>query len=231
MVNTGRRAGLSQQAIAQCAVALTGERGLQGWSIRDLAGELGVVPSVIYHYYAAKDDLYDAVLAEVLQQVPIPDESLEWKSWFRHVARDMRPILLAHHGVTEWLKFGRFAPAGLPLLESGLRHLRDAGFGEHAVLAFAMFTNTVVNAIGQRNLRDPHQPGKRHDLDEMIEYLQRSTGESAALSEMLEQWLVPLAGSREDDLSEAYFGTLVEVVLAGLEQVYLRSDDAPLGGQ
>ncbi|WP_280231615.1 TetR family transcriptional regulator [Nocardia cyriacigeorgica] len=43
------RTGLTAAAITDAAVALTAERGLDGWTMRDLTARLDTSLSVIYH--------------------------------------------------------------------------------------------------------------------------------------------------------------------------------------
>lgn len=56
-VSTGKRVGLNREVIVAKALEITAREGLDGWSMRELSSELGVVNSVLYHYFSSKDDL------------------------------------------------------------------------------------------------------------------------------------------------------------------------------
>ena len=98
---TARRAGLNRGAVLDQAVRLSQEHGVEGWSMRDIARSLDVVPSVIYHYYPQKDDLCDAVVEEVCSTVELPDADLGWKEWFTALLTAYRPVFLRCPGVTD----------------------------------------------------------------------------------------------------------------------------------
>lgn len=50
--------------ILRVASALAREKGLSGWTLRDLARQLGMAAPSLYSYYASKDALYDAMFAQ-----------------------------------------------------------------------------------------------------------------------------------------------------------------------
>jgi AcrR family transcriptional regulator len=66
------RAGLTREQIVAAAQRTLNRRGLDGLSLRAVAGELGVAPNAIYSHLADKDALIDAVLDAVLAAVPSP---------------------------------------------------------------------------------------------------------------------------------------------------------------
>ncbi len=43
---------------------LAQEQGLSGWTLRDLARQLGMAPPSLYSYFASKDALHDAMFAQ-----------------------------------------------------------------------------------------------------------------------------------------------------------------------
>ncbi|OZI77291.1 TetR/AcrR family transcriptional regulator [Bordetella genomosp. 12] len=68
----GRRAGrpptltAARERILEAAAALFAQSGYEGSSIADLATAIGVSKAAIYHYYPTKQDIYDAIIVEVL---------------------------------------------------------------------------------------------------------------------------------------------------------------------
>lgn len=216
--NTGRRAGLSQEKIRQAAKTLTHEQGLENWSIRDLAQHLQVAPSVIYHYFANRDAIVNAIIAELVGDVALPDKSLEWKAWFMALAQNFRPVLLEYPGVTERMMYGNFSAEMLPVLEVSFRKLHEAGFRRYAPLVYTMIINTVLWIITARNLRSPTRREQRHDLRQMVARIQPLAAESETLRDMLQNYLAPLAEPQnEERMSQEYFDITIEALLVGLE--------------
>lgn len=220
--STSRRAGLSQQVIVDRAVFLSEHNGIDGWSMRDIAKELNVVPSVLYHYFPNKDALCDAVVDRVCADMAVPDGSLEWKAWFTQLAHAIRPVLLRYHGITDRLARGKITEKFLPVLDAACQKLTEAGFGDKTAFAYAIITNTAINAIGARNLRSVNQTGERHDLDAMLQRFEPLMSASPGLSYLVESYLEPLSRPDEENrLSDEYFDLIVAVVLDGVERVLL----------
>ena len=69
----GQRAGLTREAVLAGAYKLLVERGLDGLTMRGLAGRLGVAPNALYSHVASKTALIDDLLDEVLAEVHAPD--------------------------------------------------------------------------------------------------------------------------------------------------------------
>ena len=55
-------AGLSKQRVVAEAVRLADREGVEGLSMRRLAGALGAGAMSLYHYVASKDELLDAMI-------------------------------------------------------------------------------------------------------------------------------------------------------------------------
>lgn len=217
-VNTGRRAGLSQEKITEAAKTLTREHGLENWSIRDLALRLQVSPSVIYHYFNNRDAIVNTIIANLVGGVPLPDEGLEWKAWFMALAQNLRPVLLEHPGVTERMMYGNLSAEMLPILEVSFRKLHEAGFRRYATQAYTMILNTILWVITARNLRSSTRGEQRHDLNRMVSQMQVLATKSPALAEMVQNYFTPLADPQnEEQMSQEYFNLMMESMLAGLE--------------
>jgi AcrR family transcriptional regulator len=70
--------------ILATAWSLTNEKGLTGWSLRELAAAVGMRAPSLYVYFPAKDHIYDAMFGESYRQLlklnratPLPDEPRE----------------------------------------------------------------------------------------------------------------------------------------------------------
>lgn len=218
--DTGKRAGLNRQTIVEVAVRMSAQRGIDGWSMRTLAAELGVVPSVLYHYFPSKDELCDGVVERISADLVIPSPALDWKDWFRQMLANMRPILVEYHGVTERLKQGKFTPALLPVVETGVAKLREAGFGENTALAYTMLFNVAISTISAHNLRTPGRPAPHHDMQAMIARMDRLGGDSPGVNYLVEHMFLPILRDSES-VSRDYYTKVIDAIIDGLEHTLM----------
>ncbi len=59
----------TRQEILEAAWALARERGLTGWSLRDVAESVGMRAPSLYGYFDGKDAIYDAMFAQGYEQL------------------------------------------------------------------------------------------------------------------------------------------------------------------
>jgi AcrR family transcriptional regulator len=67
-----RRTPLSRERIAQAALELIDDEGLESCSMRRLGARLGVEAMALYHHFPSKGDLLDAVMDRLLDEVELP---------------------------------------------------------------------------------------------------------------------------------------------------------------
>ncbi len=89
--------------IARTALALTDEQGLAGLSMRKLGGLLGVEAMSLYHYVTNKDDLLDAVLDCLYEEIELPRHipDSDWETAIRGGLRSFRSVLVSHSAARE----------------------------------------------------------------------------------------------------------------------------------
>ena len=132
---------LSRERVTQAALALIDSEGLDGLSMRRLAGELGVGTMTLYHYFASKRELLDAVLdAGLAGYAPPRPRRGPWRAQVRALARAGRVALSEHPGLAH-IRAGTpiLRPEALQFGETGLAILEDAGFEkDEAVKAYRL---------------------------------------------------------------------------------------------
>jgi AcrR family transcriptional regulator len=69
------RPGYDQETVLRAAIGLFNERGYDATSIADLARELGLSKSAIFHHVSSKEDLLAAALDEALEGLTAAAES------------------------------------------------------------------------------------------------------------------------------------------------------------
>lgn len=233
MAATGKkyRTGVTTGQIVDAAVELTRQRGLYGWSVRDLVAAVGTSPSVVYHRVGGRDALCRRVVAHVLAQIehgfredrdPNGGEC-DWRDWFRATLFPMLPVLTRYPGVAKWiLMHGRVISENSDSFDADMDRLHSAGFGEDTALVYALITNTALTCIMMMDERVAHGDDDRRDHARIIAEL-RSTRSRA--SEEMAAFIEPLAGDHDQAQAakDDYYRTLINTLLDGLEQRRLRA--------
>ena len=217
--------GLTPELIVDAAVELTRESHLFSWSIRDLAGRLGVAPSVIYHHVGGKDLVCRRVVERALAHIELPPAELSWQEWFRQLLYRIGPLAVSYPGVAKWmLMHGPTIPAALPTLEAGMTTLQRAGFGDRTAFAYAVLLNNAMLTISIGDDRREHEgDGPRDHATMMAEFQQMPTA-SAAVRAMGQELIRPFAegGEIAARLRESYYRFVVDTTIDGLATTLAR---------
>jgi AcrR family transcriptional regulator len=133
------RKPLSRARVLQAAVALADEAGLETFSMRRLAQELGVVPMALYKHVANKEELLDGTVDIVFSEIELPSEGIEWRSAMRRRAISTREALQRHSWAIGMMESRHPGPANLRNHNAVMGCLRKAGFSfEMAVHAYSV---------------------------------------------------------------------------------------------
>jgi TetR/AcrR family tetracycline transcriptional repressor len=123
------RGTVSREQIAQVALLIADEEGIDALSMRDLAKRLGVGTMTIYGHIEGKDDLFDAIVdSAVADREPFVSEG-DWQEQVRGSVLAVRRGLLLHPCLVE-IRARRpvLRPEALRFSEHLLSVLRTAGF-------------------------------------------------------------------------------------------------------
>lgn len=136
-------AGLSKQRVVIEAIRLADREGVDGLSMRRLAGALGAGAMSLYHYVASKDELLDAMIDIVFAEIELPSDEGDWKLALRRRADSARQVL-ARHPWAIGLMESRTSPghANLRHHEAVIACLRKAGFS----VAMATHANWLLDS-------------------------------------------------------------------------------------
>ncbi|MCV9937205.1 TetR/AcrR family transcriptional regulator C-terminal domain-containing protein [Boseaceae bacterium BT-24-1] len=140
---------LDRAQIVAEALRLIDERGLEGFSLRELARALGVFPTALYwHMPGGRNAVLGAVAATAFTDVVPPAEDAvdDWESWVRALFTRYRDSLRKHPNIAPLLGAQIVSNTGvdMELVERILAALESAGFGgERLVDAY----NTVVAGL------------------------------------------------------------------------------------
>jgi AcrR family transcriptional regulator len=125
--NTGRRP-LNKARVLHAAVARADRVGLEAFSMRPLAQELGVVPMALYKHVANKDELLDGMVDIVFGEIELPSAELDWRSAMRNRAISTRQALKRHSWAIGLMESRHPGPANLRNHNAVMGCLREAGF-------------------------------------------------------------------------------------------------------
>ena len=82
-VSTQPRSPLTRERVLSTAVALADQGGIESLSMRKLAQALDVVPMALYRHVANKDELLNALVDVVIEEIDPPLEGADWKTAIR----------------------------------------------------------------------------------------------------------------------------------------------------
>ena len=122
-----RQPALSRERILDAAETIVADGGLEGLSMRRLAGELGVGTMSLYHYVKDKGELLDELGDRVLTGLDLPPEGAEWLPAVRTLALSMRRIAVAQPALFP-LVLNRRRASGLEATRRLAALFESAGF-------------------------------------------------------------------------------------------------------
>lgn len=136
---------LTREQIVSVALVLLGKKGLDAFSVRDLAKSLGVYPAAVYWHFSNRSEIYAEVVRHALRDMTPPPVNRDWKAWLRALFIRYRKAVHAHPILAPLLGAKMVSNAGVSpeFIERILGVLADAGFDEtNIVEAF----NVVIAA-------------------------------------------------------------------------------------
>lgn len=205
--------GLSKQRLVEEAIRLADREGVGGLSMRRLAGALGAGAMSLYHYVANKDELLDAMIDIVFQEIELPPEDADWQSAMRRQAGSTRQAL-ARHPWAIGLMESRTSPgpANLRHREAFTACLRRAGFSALMATHANWLLNSYVYGYALQEASLPFDTAD--ELAEMTEdvYLPQLPPDQFPY---LNESAAALVASGYDPAEEFIFG--LDLILAALE--------------
>lgn len=154
------RMPLSRERIVAAAIAFIDENGLPGLTMRRLGEVLGVEAMSLYRYVPGREDLLDAVVESIIEQMRDDDDVIEapedgWQDFLQRLAHGVRRVALAHPKAfplvasrppeAPWL---RPPLRSLEWVERFLGGLEQEGFDDAAAVgAYRAFTSFLLGHL------------------------------------------------------------------------------------
>lgn len=160
--------GLSIERVVSEALRIADAEGVDGLSMRGLAAALGAGVMSLYHYVANKEELLDAMIDVVFDEIQLPSLTVDWKVAMRGEAVSARAVLARHPWAISLMESRTSpGPANLRHREAVTACLRQAGFS----VVMATHANWLLNGhVYGYALQEASLPfDSAEDLAEMTE--------------------------------------------------------------
>ncbi len=139
---------VTRDEVVRTAIRLLDEVGLDGLTLRRLAGKLHISAPTLYWHFRDKRELLDAMAEEMVRrqreaEPPIPED---WP-WDEQIAESMRRqyrAILAYRDGARVMAGNRPTDASLPVIEHYLARWMEIGFPAHEALATILSMGDLI---------------------------------------------------------------------------------------
>ncbi|MFE2260210.1 TetR/AcrR family transcriptional regulator C-terminal domain-containing protein [Streptomyces griseosporeus] len=210
-MSTERRAPLDRTRVADTALRLLNEVGLEGLTLRAIARELDVKAPALYWHFKDKQALLDEMATEMYRRMVAGaalDPADTWRDRLLKTNRGLRAALLGYRDGARVFSGSRFT--GLDHaheMEETLRVFTDAGFtlGQAVRATRTAYAYTIGFVIEEQGVTP--LPGERregYDLDERARRMADFPLSAAAGAEIFQDY-------------DTHFEEGLDLLLAGIE--------------
>jgi TetR/AcrR family tetracycline transcriptional repressor len=157
---------LDRQTVVRAALRLLNEVGLDGLTVRRLAGDLGVQAPALYWHFKNKQELLNematTVFADAIRESSLPSKDATWSDWAFEHGKWVRQVLLRYRDGARMFS-GRYLTDStlFDAMEIALRKVTDAGF---SLRDATLFLNTIYCYVVGFTIEEQAvypRPGKR----------------------------------------------------------------------
>lgn len=170
----------TRNEILATAWSLTNEKGLTGWSLRELAAAVGMRAPSLYVYFPAKDHIYDAMFGESYRQLlelsrstTLPNEPRERLRTMAVTFFDFAVENPAALQLMFWRVVPGFEPSpdayapSLQLMDLALKAFAEIGITNPS--ATDMWTALLSGLVSQQASNDPGGDRWRRLIDDAVD--------------------------------------------------------------
>ena len=135
-----------RNVIVSAAVTVFARQGFSDTSIQEVATEAGVAPTAVYYHFSGKDELFEAALRKVLDEI----SEVVFKARADDEPADPQVLANVISAVWEWIEFhpdaARLVYHHLPGATSQTRALQEQFEALHVHRAFAYITPATARS-------------------------------------------------------------------------------------
>jgi AcrR family transcriptional regulator len=216
------RPQLSREVVVAAALKVIEADGGDALTMRRVADEIGVSASALYGYVANKEELIQLVLEQIIQEIRIPEATLDWPDVVKEFAREMLGIFRRHPGVAV-LTMGRvpFGPSMLAGSEYILSRLRAGGVPDEVAVFVGDLGSLYVGGIAYEQDVTP--------ITEPADFVAQAAGWLKSLPRDQYPNLVDLADKIMAGSAQDRFEWGLDVIVRGIAS-YVTSPPTPDAG-
>jgi AcrR family transcriptional regulator len=152
---------LTRERIAEAALALIDEAGLEGFAMRPLGQRLGVEAMALYHHFPGKGELLDAVMDRLLDETDLPPrETMPPLDRLRRFVHSYRACAIRHPRAFVLLAARRFnTEPSLARYERVLEAFADLGLDAAESARWFRLIGGFVNGAGLAEVASRERSG------------------------------------------------------------------------
>lgn len=196
---------IEKSQIVQKALDILNRDGLDGVTLRRLAGELEIKAASIYWHIPNKSELLDemanAILEKQFNAFDFENDQRDWEEWLSMLAHELRAAMLAYQDGARVVA-GTHPDLGqvlLKLWDLTVRVLHNAGFRyDMAATITVMVTNFTFGSVIEEQSSQLPESGPKMRRDKLPEALRAS----------LDEW--------QDENADQRFDTAVRLLIQGV---------------
>ncbi|MFJ9703782.1 TetR/AcrR family transcriptional regulator C-terminal domain-containing protein [Streptomyces sp. NPDC101234] len=216
-MSTERRAPLDRRRVADTALRLLNEAGLEGLTLRAIARELDVKAPALYWHFKDKQALLDEMATEMYRRMVAGaelDPADTWQDRLRKVNRGLRTALLGYRDGAKVFSGSRFTSMDHAAeQEANLRVLTEAGLTLAQAAAAGRTTHAYTIGFVTEEQGVVPLPGERregYDVEERARLLADFPLAAAAGREIFTDY-------------DRHFEEGLEIVIAGIGSRYEKA--------
>jgi TetR/AcrR family tetracycline transcriptional repressor len=215
---------LSRESIIAAALQEIDDKGLDAFSLRNLAKRIGVYPTAIAWHVESRSQLLAEVAALALADILPPGFPVSWQSYLRSLFHRFREAIRSHPNIAPLIGTQLVANRGVDLdfVERLLATLAHAGFtGPRLVGAYNAVIAAVVGFTTQEFAPIPADETRawQTEVRERLKGVQPFTHPVLAANMKLlanHAFILRWQNGTENPLTDS-FDAFVNIVIAGLE--------------
>jgi AcrR family transcriptional regulator len=211
------RRPLTRERILQAGLRLIDQQGLESFTMRKLAQELGVDPMSLYRHFENKDALLDGVADVLWGEVELPGSETGWEALLRSMATSLRALAHAHpHAYRLLCNNQSLSLAMLRLSDVTLTYLQQAGFAQKRALEILCTVCSYAMGYAMVELSALSPVPSEHGTEELTD-IERLTQIMRRLPRETPTHLVEVACILTDCDMDAQFLFGLDLMLASLK--------------
>jgi AcrR family transcriptional regulator len=146
--NARARRDTTAEQIVRVTLRRIRRGGFASVSMRQIADELGITATALYHHFRDKDALLDRVAELIYDSIPTPARELHWTERIRQLVLAQQRAHLDHPGLARFVLMRRSESTGaFTWIESILEILHEGGLGEEDILLGLNQLSFLINPM------------------------------------------------------------------------------------